>query len=159
MAIQEGDRLPDAELFVMAEGRPSKVSVAELTSGKKTVIFAVPGAFTPTCSEQHLPGYVRNLAALKEKGVDEVVCVAVNDAFVMDAWGKSRNAEGIVMAADGNGEFTAALGLVMDGSGFGLGKRSERYAMIVEDGVVNKLAVESAGRFDVSKAEAILEAL
>lgn len=159
MAIQEGDKLPNANLFVMTDGRPSRVSVEQLTSGKKTVIFAVPGAFTPTCSEQHLPGYVRNLGALKDKGVDEVVCVAVNDAFVMDAWGKARNAEGIVMAADGNGEFTSSIGLVMDGSGFGLGKRSERYAMIVEDGVVSKLAVEDAGKFDVSKAEAILEAL
>ncbi|MCY4655221.1 MAG: peroxiredoxin [Gammaproteobacteria bacterium] len=159
MAIKEGEKLPEANLFVLSEGRPTQLSVNDLTAGKKTVIFAVPGAFTPTCSEQHLPGYVRNLSELKAKGVDEVVCVSVNDPFVMDAWGKDRNAEGIVMASDGNGEFAESLGLVMDGSGFGLGKRSQRYAMIVDDGVVSKLAVESAGGFDVSKAESILEAL
>ena len=159
MAIQEGDRLPDAKLHVMADGRPTAVSTSELFGGKKVVLFAVPGAFTPTCSEAHLPGYVVNADEIKAKGVDSIVCVAVNDAFVMDAWGKDRNADALVMAADGNSDFTTALGLEMDGTGFGLGLRSQRYAMVVDDGVVTKLAVEAPGAFEVSKAEAILETL
>ena len=159
MAIQEGDRLPEATLHVIRDGRPAAVTTEELFGGKKVVLFAVPGAFTPTCSQAHLPGYVVNADAIKAKGVDSIVCVAVNDAFVMDAWGAERNAEELVMAGDGNGDFTAALGLEMDGRGFGLGTRSERYAMIVDDGVVAKLAVEAPGAFEVSKAEAILEAL
>lgn len=159
MAIQEGDRLPDATLHTMRDGRPTAVTTGELFGGKKVVLFAVPGAFTPTCSQAHLPGYVANADEIKAKGVDSIVCVAVNDAFVMDAWGADRNAEELVMAGDGNGEFTAAIGLEMDGRGFGLGTRSERYAMIVDDGVVTKLAVEAPGAFEVSKAEAILEAL
>lgn len=159
MAIQEGDRLPEATLHVMQDGRPTAVTTGELFGGKKVVLFAVPGAFTPTCSQAHLPGYVANADEIKAKGVDSIVCVAVNDAFVMDAWGADRNAEELVMAGDGNGEFTAAIGLEMDGRGFGLGTRSERYAMIVDDGVVTKLAVEAPGAFKVSKAEAILEAL
>ena len=159
MAIQEGDRLPDATLHIMVDGRPSAVSTGELFGGKKTVLFAVPGAFTPTCSQAHLPGYVANADKIKAKGVDSIVCVAVNDAFVMDAWGQHGNAEELVMAGDGNGEFAKALGLEMDGTGFGLGTRSQRYAMIVDDGVVSKLAVEAPGAFEVSKAEAMLEAL
>ena len=159
MAIQEGDRLPDAKLHVMADGRPTAVSTSELFGGKKVVLFAVPGAFTPTCSEAHLPGYVVNADEIKAKGVDSIVCVAVNDAFVMDAWGKDRNADALVMAADGNSDFTTALGLEMDGTGFGLGLRSQRYAMVVDDGVVTKLAIEAPGAFEVSKAEAILETL
>jgi glutaredoxin/glutathione-dependent peroxiredoxin len=159
MAIKEGDKLPEARLHVMKDGRPTPVSTAELFGSKKVVLFAVPGAFTPTCSQAHLPGYVVNADQIKAKGVDSIVCMAVNDAFVMDAWGKSANADEIVMAGDGNGEFTRALGLEMDGTGFGLGKRSQRFAMIVEDGVVKKLAVEAPGKFEVSKAEAILEAL
>ncbi|MDE0193177.1 MAG: peroxiredoxin [Gammaproteobacteria bacterium] len=159
MAIQEGDRLPDATLHVMRDGRPTAVTTGELFGGKKVVLFAVPGAFTPTCSQAHLPGYVANADEIKARGVDSIVCVAVNDAFVMNAWGADRNAEELVMAGDGNGEFTAAIGLEMDGRGFGLGTRSERYAMIVDDGVVAKLAVEAPGAFEVSKAEAILEAL
>lgn len=159
MAIQEGDRLPEATLHVMQDGRPTAVTTGDLFGGKKVVLFAVPGAFTPTCSQAHLPGYVANADEIKAKGVDRIVCVAVNDAFVMDAWGADRNAEELVMAGDGNGEFTAAIGLEMDGRGFGLGTRSERYAMIVDDGVVTKLAVEAPGAFEVSKAEAILEAL
>lgn len=159
MAIQEGDRLPDATLHVMRDGRPTAVTTGELFGGKKVVLFAVPGAFTPTCSQAHLPGYVVNADEIKAKGVDSIVCVAVNDAFVMDAWGAHGNAGELVMAGDGNGEFTAAIGLEMDGRGFGLGTRSERYAMIVDDGVVTKLAVEAPGAFEVSKAEAILEAL
>ena len=159
MAIQEGDTLPDATLHVMQDGRPAAVTTADLFAGKKVVLFAVPGAFTPTCSQAHLPGFVANADAIKAKGVDSIVCVAVNDAFVMDAWGKDGNAEELVMAGDGNGDFTKALGLEMDGSGFGLGTRSQRYAMVVDDGRVAKLAVEAAGGFKVSKAEAILEAL
>ena len=159
MAIQEGDRLPEATLHVMRDGRPTAVTTGELFGGKKVVLFAVPGAFTPTCSQAHLPGYVANADEIKAKGVDSIVCVAVNDAFVMDAWGADRNAEELVMAGDGNGQFTAAIGLEMDGRGFGLGTRSERYAMIVDDGVVTKLAVEAPGAFEVSKAESILEAL
>jgi len=159
MAIQEGDRLPEATLHVIEDGRPTAVTTGELFGGKKVVLFAVPGAFTPTCSQAHLPGYVANADEIKAKGVDSIVCVAVNDAFVMDAWAADRNAEELVMAGDGNGDFTAAIGLEMDGRGFGLGTRSERYAMIVDDGVVTKLAVEAPGAFEVSKAEAILEAL
>ena len=159
MAIQEGDRLPEATLHVMREGRPTAVTTGELFGGKKVVLFAVPGAFTPTCSQAHLPGFVANADNIKAKGVDSIVCVAVNDAFVMDAWGTAGNADELVMAGDGNGEFTAAIGLELDGRGFGLGTRSERYAMIVDDGVVTKLAVEAPGAFEVSKAEAILEAL
>ncbi|MYA16342.1 MAG: peroxiredoxin [Gammaproteobacteria bacterium] len=159
MAIQEGDRLPEATLHVMRDGRPTAVTTGDLFGGKKVVLFAVPGAFTPTCSQAHLPGYVANADEIKAKGVDSIVCVAVNDAFVMDAWGADGNAGELVMAGDGNGDFTAALGLEMDGRGFGLGTRSERYAMIVDDGVVTKLAVEAPGAFEVSKAEAILEAL
>ena len=159
MTIQEGDRLPDARLHVMADGRPTAVSTSELFGGKKVVLFAVPGAYTPTCSEAHLPGYVVNADEIKAKGVDSIVCVAVNDAFVMDAWGKDRNAGELVMAGDGNSEFTKAVGLEMDGTGFGLGTRSQRYAMVVDDGVVTKLAVEAPGAFEVSKAEAILEVL
>ena len=159
MAIQEGEKLPEATLHVMRDGRPAAVTTAELFGGKKVVLFAVPGAFTPTCSQAHLPGYVANADTIKAKGVDDIVCVSVNDAFVMDAWGKDKNAEHLVMAGDGNADFTKALGLEMDGSGFGLGTRSQRYAMVVDDGVVTKLAVEAGGAFEVSKAEAILEAL
>lgn len=157
--IQEGDKLPDAKLHVMKDNRPTAVTTAELFGGKKVVLFAVPGAFTPTCSQAHLPGYVANADKIKAKGVDSIVCLSVNDAFVMDAWGKGKNASELVMAGDGNSDFTKALGLEMDGSGFGLGIRSQRYAMVVDDGVVTKLAVEAAGAFEVSKAEAILEAL
>ncbi len=160
MTISEGDKLPEVTLHVMRDGRPVPVTVSQLTEGKKVVIFAVPGAFTPTCSEQHLPGFVSSADAIKNKGVHSIVCVSVNDAFVMDAWGRDRDAEDeVVMVADGNGDFAKALGLIMDGEGFGMGKRSQRYAMIVDDGVVTKLAVEAPDQFEVSKAEAILNAL
>lgn len=159
MAIKQGDKLPEATMHIIKEGRPTPVTTSDLFSGKKVVVFAVPGAFTPTCSQAHLPGYVVNADAIKGKGVDSIVCISVNDAFVMDSWGQDRNAEELLMVGDGNGEFTRALGLEMDGSGFGLGTRSQRYAMIVEDGTVANLAVEDAGQFEVSKAEAILEAL
>jgi peroxiredoxin len=159
MAIEEGAKLPEATLHMMQEGRPTPVTTDDLFAGKKTVVFAVPGAFTPTCSQAHLPGYVVNADAIKAKGVDSIICLSVNDAFVMGAWGDSANAEELLMVGDGNGDFTQALGLEMDGSGFGLGTRSQRYAMIVEDGVVKKLAVEAPGQLDVSAAEAILSAL
>lgn len=159
MSIQEGDKLPDATMHTMRDGRPTPVTTADLFGGKKVVAFAVPGAFTPTCSQAHLPGYVVNADAILAKGVDSIVCLAVNDAFVMDSWGKSGNAEKLQMIGDGNGDFTRALGLEMDGSGFGLGTRSQRFAMIVEDGTVTRLAVEAPGQFEVSKAEAMLEAL
>ena len=159
MAIEEGAKLPEATLHMMQEGRPTPVTTSDLFAGKKTVLFAVPGAFTPTCSQTHLPGYVINADAIKAKGIDSIICLSVNDAFVMGAWGDSANAEELLMVGDGNGDFTQALGLEMDGSGFGLGTRSQRYAMIVEDGVVQKLAVEAPGQLDVSAAEAILSAL
>lgn len=159
MAIQEGDKLPEATLHTMREGRPTAVTTGELFGGKKVVLFAVPGAFTPTCSEAHLPGYVVQADAIKAKGIDDIICVAVNDAFVMGAWGTAGNAEALTMVGDGNGDFTKAVGLEMDGSGFGLGTRSQRYAMVVEDGVINTLAVEAGGQLDVSAAESILEKL
>ena len=159
MAIKEGDKLPQATLHTMQDGRPTPVTTDDLFAGKKVVLFAVPGAFTPTCSQAHLPGYVVNADAIKSKGVDSIICLSVNDAFVMGAWGENANAEQLMMVGDGNGEFTKAVGLEMDGSGFGLGTRSQRYAMIVEDGTVTKLAVEDPGQFEVSAAEAILEAL
>ena len=159
MAIQEGEKLPEATLHMMQEGRPTPMTTADLFGGKKVVLFAVPGAFTPTCSQAHLPGYVVNADAIKGKGVDAIVCLSVNDAFVMGAWGDAANAEALQMVGDGNGDFTKAIGLEMDGSGFGLGTRSQRYAMIVEDGTVTKLAVEDPGQFEVGAAEAILAAL
>ena len=159
MSIQQGDRLPEATLHTMRDGRPTAITTSELFSGKKVVVFAVPGAFTPTCSEAHLPGYVVQADAIKAKGIDDIICVAVNDAFVMGAWGKAGNADALTMVGDGNGDFTKAIGLEMDGSGFGLGTRSQRYAMVIEDGVVNTLAVEAGGQLDVSSAESILKNL
>jgi peroxiredoxin len=159
MPIQEGEKLPAATLHTMQDGKPAAVSTDDLFAGKKVVLFAVPGAFTPTCSMAHLPGYVVNADAIKAKGVDSIICLSVNDAFVMDAWGNDKNAEELVMVGDGNGDFTKALGLEMDGSGFGLGTRSQRYAMIVDDATVTKLAVEAPGKLEVSAAEAILESL
>lgn len=156
MTISQGDSLPEVTVQVIKDGRPTPVALGDLTAGKKVVLFAVPGAFTPTCSQQHLPGFVKNADAIKAKGVDDILCTAVNDAFVMDAWGKDQSADAISMVADGNGDLATALGLEMDGSGFGLGSRSQRYAMVVEDGKVTKLAVEAPGKFEVSSAEAIL---
>ena len=160
MTIKVGDKLPNVTLSTMTEEGPKPVSVEELCAGKKVVLFAVPGAFTPTCSNQHLPGFVSNSAVLKEKGVDVVACISVNDPFVMAAWGKDRNvAEDMLMLADGNAEFTSALGLEMDVSGFGMGIRSQRYAMIVDNGVVSTLNIESGPVLEVSSAEAVLAAL
>jgi peroxiredoxin len=160
MTIKVGDRIPSAKLRHMTAEGPKEITTDEIFKGKKVVLFAVPGAFTPTCSAKHLPGFVQNAQAIKGKGVDTIACIAVNDAFVMGAWGKSQSTEGkIEMLADGNGTFTKELGLEMDGSGFGLGTRSKRYAMVVDDGVVKQLNVENPGAFEVSSAEAVMKAL
>jgi peroxiredoxin len=161
MTIQVGDMLPAAKLKRLTADGIKDVSLAELTSGKKVVLFAVPGAFTPTCSDRHLPGFVEQAEALKAKGVDTIVCVAVNDPFVMSAWEKARNVGGkIEMLSDGNGEFTRAVGLEFDGSGFGLGKRSRRYAMVVDNGTVKTLLVEEVpSQAERSGASAILASL
>ncbi|MCS5635457.1 MAG: peroxiredoxin [Myxococcota bacterium] len=157
MPISEGEKIP---AVTVKTTDMKDITTEDLFGGKKVVVFAVPGAFTPTCSEQHLPGYIANADAIRAKGVDSILCVSVNDAFVMGAWGKDRGAgEDVTMIADGNGDFSKALGLDFDGSGIGFGIRSQRYAAIVEDGVVTKLAVEEPMKFDVSSAEAILAAL
>ena len=156
MAIQVGDKIPACTMKIMGEQGPTDITTEEIFAGKKVVLFAVPGAFTPGCSLTHLPGYVVNADKIKASGVDSIVCMAVNDAFVMDAWGKSQNAEEMLMLADGNGELTAALGLELDGSGFGLGTRSQRFAMVVEDGTVTHLNVEPGAGVDVSSAETIM---
>jgi peroxiredoxin len=160
MAIKEGDKVPDVKMTEMVGGAPTPVSLAELSKGKRVVVFAVPGAFTPTCSAKHLPGFVERAAEIRGKGVDEIACVSVNDAFVMGAWGTQQNAGGKVrMLADGNGEFARAAGLTMDASGFGMGERSKRYAMIIRDGKVEALMVEPAGGLNVSSAESVLAKL
>lgn len=160
MTIQAGDRIPAcASLKVMGDKGPQAITVDELFKGKKVVLFAVPGAFTPGCSMTHLPGFVVHADEIKAKGVDSIVCLSVNDAFVMDAWGKAQNAEHLVMLADGNADLTRAMGLEMDGTGFGMGTRCKRMAMIVEDGVVKHLAIEPPGGIVVSSAEAILKLL
>jgi len=159
MTITAGDRIPAATLQTMGENGPAPITTDEIFAGKKVVLFAVPGAFTPGCSMTHLPGYVVNADKLKAAGVDTIACLSVNDAFVMDAWGKAQNAEEILMLADGNGDFTTTLGLELDGTSFGMGLRSQRYAMVVDDGVVSVLNVESGPGVDVSAAEIILEAL
>lgn len=153
--IKNGDKLPDVTFQWLTQDGMQNPSTDELFSGKKVVLFAVPGAFTPTCSEAHLPGYVVNADKLKAKGVDSIICIAVNDAFVMNAWGKAQNAEDIIMLADGDGAFTQAIGLDMDTGSFG-GLRSQRYSMLVEDGVVKQLNVEQPKQFEVSKAEVML---
>lgn len=159
MTIQVGDTIPAATLKIMGENGPEDLPTSELFANGKVVLFAVPGAFTPTCSAAHLPGYVVHADDFKEKGVDKIVCMAVNDAFVMDAWGKAHNAENLIMAADGNGEFSQALGLTMDASGFGMGERSQRFALVADNGKVTHLAVEEGGALEKSAAEAILSAL
>lgn len=159
MTIKIGDTIPQAKLHIMGEKGPQAVNPDELLKGKKVVLFAVPGAFTPGCSLTHLPGYVVNADKIKAKGVDSIICMAVNDAFVMDAWGKQQNAEELIMLADGNGDFTRALGLEMDASGYGMGKRCKRFAMIVEDGTVKLLNIDESGGVKLSAAEVILEAL
>jgi glutaredoxin/glutathione-dependent peroxiredoxin len=161
MTIQVGDPLPAVNLKQLTADGIKDVPITDLTRGKKVVLFAVPGAFTPTCSEKHLPGFVEQADAIKAKGVDEILCVAVNDPFVLSAWEKARNVNGKVkILSDGNAEFTRAIGLDLDASGFGLGTRSKRYAMVVEDGVVESLMVEDVPtQAEKSSASAILSAL
>jgi peroxiredoxin len=160
MSIKAGEKMPSGAFGVMTESGPGAMSTDDLFSGKKVVLVSVPGAFTPTCSMNHLPGFVDNAAALRAKGVDTIACTAVNDVFVMDAWGKDRGVgDDVVMLADGNGDYVKALGLELDGSGFGMGSRGQRFALIVDDGVATHVAVEAPGQFEVSKAEAILDNL
>jgi peroxiredoxin (alkyl hydroperoxide reductase subunit C) len=158
--IKSGDRLPALKLMAATAEGPREVDTGELFANKKVVLFAVPGAFTPTCSAKHLPGFLAHLADFKAKGVDKIVCLSVNDAFVMGAWGKDQKVgEHIVMLADGAGAFTKAIGLELDLTARGMGVRSQRYALIAEDGMITHLAVEEPGGFDVSRAESVLEAL
>ena len=160
MAISVGDRVPDVTLRTMSAEGPAAVQSTDVLGSGKVVLFAVPGAFTPTCSDHHLPGFVLRADDLRAKGVDTIACLAVNDAFVMGAWGQSQNTgDSILMLADGNGEFTAEAVLEMNGSGFGLGTRSQRYAAIIDDGVVTELLVEPAPGLDVSSADSVLAKL
>ncbi|HWA92020.1 MAG TPA: peroxiredoxin [Rhizomicrobium sp.] len=160
MTIKVGDKIPQATLMQMKDGGPKPVTTAELFDGKKVVLFALPGAFTPTCSAKHLPGFITQAGAIKAKGIDTIACLSVNDAFVMGAWGDQQGAgDKVVMLADGNGDFTRALGLEMDGSRFGMGKRSQRYSMVVDNGTVTQLNVEEPGAFSVSSAEHVLNQL
>ena len=157
MAISKGDKLPDTTFMEMTANGPEPRTSADIFAGKTVALFAVPGAFTPTCSAEHLPGFVEKAGELKGKGVDEVVCTAVNDVFVMDAWGREAGAgDSVRMLADGNGAFAKALGLELNASGFGMGERSQRYSMIVKDGVVSELNVEDGGEFKVSSADYML---
>lgn len=157
MTIKAGDRIPDGKLKVMGKDGPANVEAAELLGQGRVVLFSVPGAFTPTCDAKHLPGFVAQAGSLKAKGVARLVCLAVNDVFVMHAWGKhSGVGEAIVMAADGNGDYTRALGLELDARGYGMGMRGKRFALVIEDGVVRQVHVEAPGEFKVSSAEHIL---
>lgn len=160
MTIKAGDRLPDAKFTVMTADGPAPRTTGDLFAGKTVALFAVPGAFTPTCSAKHLPGFVQQAADLKAKGVDTIACVSVNDVFVMNAWGQDQGVgEDVMMLADGNGDFTKAIGLELDGSKFGMGPRSQRYSMVVKDGVVQTLNVETGGEFRVSAADYMLDQL
>jgi peroxiredoxin len=160
MAIAVGDRIPDVKVFTFGESGPEATTSTEVLGSGKVVLFAVPGAFTPTCSDHHLPGFVMRAEDLKAKGVDKIVCVSVNDPFVMSAWGSDQKVgRSVVMLADGNGEFTDAIGLPMDGSGFGLGSRSQRYAAIIDQGVITWLAVEPGPGLQASSVEEVLAAL
>lgn len=157
MTIQAGDRIPDGKLKVMGKDGPMNVEAKELLGPGRVVLFSVPGAFTPTCDAKHLPGFIEKAAALKARGVGKLVCLAVNDVFVMNAWGKSAGVgDAIVMAADGNGEYTRALGLELDARGFGMGMRGKRFALVIENGVVKQVHVEAPGEFKVSSADYIL---
>ena len=156
MTIKTGDKIPSVTLKELTASGLQDLSTDKVFAGKKVVMFSVPGAFTPTCSAKHLPGFVQNLGKFKAEGV-EIVCLSVNDPFVMKAWATEHKAEGITMLADGNGTFTKALGLEMDGSGYGLGQRGQRFALYAENGVVKSLAIEKPGAFEVSSAEAMLK--
>lgn len=161
MTIQVGETLPDANFTQMTGEGPQPLSTADVFGGRKVVLFAVPGAFTPTCHRNHLPGFIENVDAIKAKGVDSIVCVSVNDVFVMDAWANQTGGAGkIQFLADGNGDFASAIGLDLDASGFGMGKRSRRYSMIVDDRVVKALNIEpQAGQAEESGAAAIMDQL
>jgi peroxiredoxin len=159
MTIKVGDRLPDVPLTIATDDGPKPTTTTDFFAGKRVALFAVPGAFTPTCSARHLPSYVEKASELKGKGVDEIACVSVNDPFVMAAWGQRDASSDITMLADGNGTFSDAVGLAFDGSQFGMGKRSQRYSMIVNDGVVEQLNVEQPGEYRASSAETMLDQL
>jgi peroxiredoxin len=159
MAIQVGDNIPDVPIALGTADGPQPTTTGEFFKGKRVALFAVPGAFTPTCSARHLPSYVEKASELKDKGIDEIACISVNDPFVMAAWGERDGSKDITMIADGNGQFADAVGLEMDGSKFGMGKRSQRYSMIVNDGVVEQLNVEAPGEYRASSAEHMLEQL
>ena len=159
MTIQAGERLPDVPLTIANADGPQPTTSGEYFRGKRVALFAVPGAFTPTCSARHLPSYVEKAQELKGKGVDEIACISVNDAFVMSAWGERDGSSDITMIADGNGAFADAIGLAMDGSKFGMGKRSQRYSLVVNDGVVEQVNVEAPGEYRASSAEYMLEQL
>jgi len=159
MTINVGDRLPDVTLTVATPDGPEQTTTGEFFGGRRVALFAVPGAYTPTCSARHLPSYVDKASDLKAKGVDEIACISVNDPFVMSAWGKADGSSDITMIADGNGAFADAVGLSMDASKFGMGKRSQRYSMLVNDGVVEQLNVEVPGEYRASSAETLLEQL
>ena len=157
MAIQVGDRLPQATFMTPTEDGPAPVTTDDVFAGKRVALFAVPGAFTPTCSARHLPGFKDKASELKAKGVDAIACVSVNDVFVMKAWGKDLGiTDEVLMLADGNGDFTKAVGLEMDGKNFGMGTRSQRYSLVVNDGVVEQVNVEAPGQFEVSSADYLL---
>lgn len=159
MAIQAGDRIPDVPITIATPDGPKPTTTGEYFKGKKVALFAVPGAFTPTCSARHLPSYVEKADDLKDKGIDEIACVSVNDPFVMAAWGERDGSNEVTMLADGNGQFADAVGLGMDASKFGMGKRSQRYSMIVDDGIVEQVNVEAPGEYRASSAEHMLEQL
>jgi peroxiredoxin len=159
MTITVGETLPDVKLVKATKDGPEAVQSADYFKGKRVALFSVPGAFTPTCSARHLPGFVDKAADLKAKGIDEIACTAVNDAFVMKAWGEANGSSDVTMLADGNGDLVKALGLTMDGTGFGMGVRGQRFAAVVNDGVVEQLHVEAPGDFKVSSAEYVLEHL
>jgi peroxiredoxin len=160
VTIAVGDRIPDVEVQTMTDEGPKKLRTGDVLGKGKVVLFAVPGAFTPTCSDHHLPGFVQRAEDLKAKGVDTIACISVNDAFVMGAWGRDRNVgSSVLMLADGNGAFTDAVGLELDGSAFGLGQRSQRYALVIDDGIVTRVLVEPKGGLDVSSADSVLAAL
>jgi peroxiredoxin len=160
MTIKAGDRIPEGKLKQMGPDGPMNVTAAELLGKGRVVLFSVPGAFTPTCDAKHLPGFIEKASALRTSGVDRIVCLAVNDVFVMNAWGKSAGAgDKVVMAADGNGDYTRALGLELDARGHGMGMRGQRFALVVEDGVIRQVHIEAPGEFKVSSAEHILAEL
>jgi peroxiredoxin len=160
MTITVGDRMPEGKFKTMTENGPRDLSTSDLFNGKKVVLFSVPGAFTPTCDAKHLPGFLSHAEALKTKGIDTIACMAVNDVFVMNAWGKSSNVGGkVLMLADGNGDYSRALGLELDAKGFGMGMRGQRFAILVDNGVAKQVNIEAPGQFKVSTAEHVLSQL